>query len=353
MFDLSDIFDKLSREPQVPDSNLMRVKAEQFRLGNITVKQAEDARMLIKEWAERTAGGRETYQPYIDTLVGALDREVPGFRTDYLGRHAELLNAADNAKRGMKITTKDLPQGFGAEVRRGGAVDPAAQMGMGYGVLREIGETPESALSFVQKYGRPGMSPAGRLEEGLGQQGQEISAAAREYGRASEGVSRLRTATPAAVRGPTGTEVSLAVLQPGLYFATRVAARIVQGLTLPPNVRTQVMELMTDPARVDDAIAAMRAGGVRDDVINQFVRNYRTQMAGATGAGIGNMVTGETEPDVVEQMMAPVGRAVSDLQGQEMTRAQMDAAEDRLAQLVQDGLSPEQAIDTYLREIRQ
>ena len=121
---------------------------------------------------------------------------------------------------------------------------------------------------------------------------------------------------------------------------------------MPANVRREVLELMTDPTRVDEVIEYMANAGVREDVINQFIRNYRNVASAYVGAGAGGMVGGETEPDVVEQMMAPVGRAVSDLQGQQMTRAQMDAAEDRLAQLVQEGLSPEQAIDTYLREIR-
>ena len=233
-----------------------------------------------------------------------------------------------------------------------GTVSDAALEGIGYALRKDIGDTPERTVGALARFGRPGEDPSGRIVRGMGQRGENISSAFQQYARAAQGIGRLQPASGSVTRGATPSQTALALIAPGLYFPVQVGMNMIEGIALPANVRREVLELMTDPTRVDEVIEYMANAGVREDVINQFIRNYRNVASAYVGAGAGGMVGGETEPDVVEQMMAPVGRAVSDLQGQQMTRAQMDAAEDRLAQLVQEGFSPEQAIDTYLREIR-
>ena len=102
---LAERFQKLADEPLTPDRALFEDTAEAFRKGTITARQAEGARVNLKNWSETATkgGGRDKYKTDLGVLIDALERNIPGYKDDYLANHSALMQRAKEAAEGARV----------------------------------------------------------------------------------------------------------------------------------------------------------------------------------------------------------------------------------------------------------
>jgi hypothetical protein len=277
------------------------------------------------------------------------------------------MRQAEGAQAGGKILSSGTPSEL-----RSAATGPVVNQPAASVADRITGAGRGAAQALRDKFGagRPSARSAARaVSEGdvaakvadIVPGGQSIVDASGAYSRASDAARMMSPAGSVADGiGVSATSIGMGV-GGSQYFAYSAMEKLVRALSLPPNVRDEVTQMLTDPARVEEAIRAMRRGGVRDQDIARVVRTAAPAMTGSIAqqtmsdaeADGRKMTPAEYQERLVSNMVSTVSRAMYDLRGRDRTNTseELDAVEERMIQLLGEGRTPEQAIDTVMSEL--
>jgi len=302
-------------------------------------------------------------------IRGAVDQvdkvSAKGYAKAVIDDYAAGMRQAEGAQAGGKILSSGTPSELRSAATGPVVNQPAASVA---DRITGAGRGAAQALRDEFGAGRPSARSAARaVSEGdvaakvadIVPGGQSIVDASGAYSNAADAARLMRPAGSVADGvGVSATSIGMGV-GGSQYFAYSAMEKLVRALSLPPNVRNEVTRMLTDPARVEDAIAAMRRGGVRDQDIARVVRTAAPAMTGSiaqqtmSDADGRKMTPTEYQERLVSNMVSTVSRAMYDLRGRDRsnTSEELDAVEERMIQLLGEGRTPEQAIDTVMSEL--
>jgi hypothetical protein len=300
------------------------------------------------------------FQGYDDNVVGGYSRAL---------REAEGANLTPRA-------FKESPEDFGESVtqrippsqlperlsglERGMAEELAARTGKTDGGMRTMEDlTPANVSANVAR--------------ALGPAGEDLTRSAQAYARAGEGVRRLDTPDLPALRRPSAEDFAQAGAAKSSYFPIKIMSDVVRTLTMPKGVRQEVLNLLTDPARSEEAInymmRAQRRGQMPEFPEGEYGQESlmrlinRTMGRGTSAKAVGVMASGnedvsnyrgDTRSDPqrrTDDAMGVVNRAVWELRGsgEPMSDEEFYGAEAMMRQMLSEGMGPEAAIEEIIR----
>jgi hypothetical protein len=352
--------------------------------GDLSINDFDEIRRVINktnELAQDSVGSslgfkvRQIFSGPNSTLMPKLEALFQGYDDNVVGGYSRALREAEGANLTPRAF-KESPEDFGESVtqrippsqlperlsglERGMAEELAARTGKTDGGMRTMEDlTPANVSANVAR--------------ALGPAGEDLTRSAQAYARAGEGVRRLDTPDLPALRRPSAEDFAQAGAAKSSYFPIKIMSDVVRTLTMPKGVRQEVLNLLTDPARSEEAInymmRAQRRGQMPEFPEGEYGQESlmrlinRTMGRGTSAKAVGVMASGnedvsnyrgDTRSDPqrrTDDAMGVVNRAVWELRGsgEPMSDEEFYGAEAMMRQMLSEGMGPEAAIEEIIR----
>lgn len=352
--------------------------------GDLSINDFDEIRRVINkanELAEDSVGPslgynvRQIFSGPNSTLMPKLEALFQGYDENVVGGYSRAMREAEGADLTPRAF-KESPGTFGDSVTQ--RIAPSQLPERLRGLERGVAE------SLAQRTGTPGggmrtmedltaANASANVARALGPAGADLTRAAQAYTRAGEGVTRLDTPDLPALRRPSPEDFAQAGAAKSSYFPIKIMSDLVRTMTMPKGVRQEVLELMTDPARSEEAINYMMRAQRRGQMPEFPEGDYgqeslmrlinRTMGRGSSAKAAGVMASGnedisnyrgDTRPDLqrrTDDAMGVVNRAVWELRGsgEPMSDEEFYGAEAMMRQMLSEGMGPEAAIEEIIR----
>ena len=288
-----------------------------------------------------------------DIGINQIDPYFPGYTDTIIDNFAETMRRSEGAALAPQAFTQ-TPQTFERAITQN---IPTAQMpermqGVELALeelIRQGARTPEEAIRMMRllsnqsvgqniRTGMPSMSGMSMTPMSVG---ASLSRAAPAYTEAAENIAQFTPVRRAQMAQPDIEQVGQAAREGGTrYFGTSTAFDLLKRLAMPASVRRQIMELLTNPNRTEEAITAMmRAAGkgmIPEMTQEGIARMFRRQV----GRGVPAAQAG----------IAGVDNPYADLA--DVRPNLEEVAKQKYMQLLTYGKSPKEARDEIVRLYR-
>lgn len=368
---IAQVLRSLRDDYRLPEGTLSDSQINALRTGVMPLETWDSIRRTINS-ATQNIGDRfntpvpgERARAVLNYMSEQIDQQVPGYLQNIITGFRSGRVRAEGARTGARVLGDLTPEEFSRQagiVPGRPAPEPEITQGVREGAaeaLRVEAGTPTGARALVSQIATG--DPAANVRTALGQQGDELVSAAQQWDRAARGPEMLSPASTADAIRPTPRQGAMAIGAQSAYFAVTAVDDILRNLQLPSNVRREITDMLTNPARVNEAIEAMRRVGVPQEAMDTALR---ITMAAQTGAGIAG--AGQERDRIRDLTQYPefagrerdlaleaVSMALFDIRGgtRPNTPQELDAAEDMIDELMAQGVPADEAVDIVVSRL--
>lgn len=247
----------------------------------ITVGQIDGLRQAMNNVASNApiqGAGENVRNIFLQLGVQKIDPSVPGYTQVIIDDFARTMRKSEGAAlapQAFKETPETFERTVGQNIVPGQMPERLEGLELAMAeLIRRGARTPEEAIAMMRRLSNPA---TGANVERFGP-GPALPTAAPVYVEAAENIQNIRPASLAQTSQPKAEQIGQAAAERAAYFKVNTLYDFLQRAAMPQNVRREIMDLLTNPNRTEEAIEAMmRAAG-------------RGLIPGYTQEGLGRML---------------------------------------------------------------